>query len=313
MKFTYRTKHNEKSVAAFWGKPIEDKPPYTISALSDDLTEVWVTDILGWPYNDINGMIRDISNIKSKEIKVRLNSPGGDPIDTFALYHALKEHPAKIIVRIEALAASAASFLALAGDEVQAYPSSLMMIHNSWCMTVGNKKELIETADILAKIDTNMQEIYSKRTKLGKKEVCSMMDNETWMTAKEMKEKGFIDTILDGKGAKASFDLSMFLNVPDEFTALNDEPIIRKYEKALRDVGASKSEAKSILARGLKTTEQEVDDTKRQEELALQAKLEQDKIDEEKREQEELELSNRRDADIKDALQEVKNYSQRYL
>ena len=80
-----------------------------------------------------------------------------------------------------------------------------------------------------------------------------MMANETWLSAKEMKEKGFIDTILSGKGAKAEFDLSIFSKVPDELKLKAEEkqePTIRDIEKALRDVGLSNSKAKALLARG---------------------------------------------------------------
>ena len=253
MKFAYRTEHNAKAVAAFWGRPIEGKSPYEIKATSADQTELFVTDVLGWPFNDINALVRDLSTIKTKDILVRLNSPGGDPIDTFSLYHAFKNHPSNVIFRIEALAASAASFLPLSGNEVQAYPSSLMMIHNSWVMAVGNRFDLQDTADILEKIDTNMQDIYTAKTKIGKKEMADMMKAETWFSAKEAKETGFIDTIMDGKPVKAEFDLSIFANLPDEFKLDNNaEPTPHDLEKALRDAGLSRNNAKAVLARGLK-------------------------------------------------------------
>jgi ATP-dependent protease ClpP protease subunit len=247
MKFAYRTEHNAKAVSAFWGRPIEGKAPYEIKATSTDQTELFVTDVLGWPFNDINALVRDLSTIKTKDILVRLNSPGGDPIDTFSLYHAFKNHPSNVIFRIEALAASAASFLPLSGNEVQAYPSSLMMIHNSWVMAIGNRFDLQATADILEKIDTNMQDIYTAKTKIGKKEMADMMKAETWFTAKEAKAKGFIDTILDGKPVKAEFDLSFFANLPDEFKE-DKELTERDAEKILRDAGFSRHKAKAVLA-----------------------------------------------------------------
>lgn len=251
MKFAYRTEHNAKAVAAFWGRPIEGKAPYEIKATSADQTELFVTDVLGWPFNDINALVRDLTTIKTKDILVRLNSPGGDPIDTFSLYHAFKNHPSNVIFRIEALAASAASFLPLSGNEVQAYPSSLMMIHNSWVMAIGNRFELQATADILEKIDTNMQDIYTAKTKIGKKEMADMMKAETWMNAKEMKDKGFIDTILNGKPVKAQFDLSMFANVPDGIgdDSQGRELTRKETEHALRNAGASREYARAMAAK----------------------------------------------------------------
>ena len=269
MKLSYRNERNARAIAASWNKPIDGKKPYDIQSLSGDTSEIWVMDVLGWPWNDINALVRETSGIQAKEILVRLNSPGGDPIDTFAFYQTLKNHSAKVTVRIEALAASAASFLALAGDEVQAYPSSLMMIHNSWVVVAGNRYELQGTADILEKIDANMQDIYTAKTKIGKRDMADMMKAETWLSAKEMKEKGFIDTILDGKATKAAFDLSMFANLPDEFKAGGGkhEPTEREIEKALRDVGVPQNRAKAMLA-GCKRLEAQNDD-----EAAKQAEI----------------------------------------
>lgn len=251
MEYSYRTKHNAKAVAALWGRPIEGKAPYEVKAASNDQTEIFVTDVLGWPFNDINAMVRDLSSIKTKDILVRLNSPGGDPIDTFSLYHAFKNHPANVVFRIEALAASAASFLALAGNEVQAYSSSLMMIHLSSVVAIGNRYDLSEISAILEKIDSNMQDIYTAKTKIGKKEMAQMMADETWMTAKEAQDKGFIDTILEsGKTVKAQFDLSIFNHIPDGISAEREgkELSEREIERALRDAGGSRSFAKSIVA-----------------------------------------------------------------
>ena len=104
-------------------------------------------------------------------------------------------------------------------------------------------------ADILEKISGNMVDIYSGNSSIGKREIREMMKAETWMTAKEAKEKGFVDTILDGKAAKAAFDLSMFAHVPDEIRGEGDhEPTEREIERALRDVGLSRSKAKKALA-----------------------------------------------------------------
>jgi ATP-dependent Clp protease, protease subunit len=268
MKFSYRTDKNAKAVAAYYNKTLDSKLPYNVQAASDDEATLFVFDVLGWPFKDINSMIREVSALKTKNLLVRLNSPGGDPIDTFALYHALKTHSAKVTVRIEAMAASAASFLALAGDDVQAYPSSLMMIHNSWVVAIGNRYELQDTADILEKIDSNMLDIYTAKTKIGKREMSDMMKDETWLNAKEMKEKGFIDTILDGKGAKAAFDLSVFSNLPEEFKVEpgNTEHKLteRELEKALRDVyGLSQNKAKAILA-GCKKADGDEDEAAKQ-------------------------------------------------
>lgn len=261
MNLKYRNQRNAEATARYWNKPIDKSDWYKIEALSEDSTEVMIYDVIGWPFNDAGEIIRALAGIDTKTVTVRINSPGGDVFDAMAIFNALQSHKSKIVTRIESLAASAASFIALAGKEVQAYQNAMVMIHDPWVLAAGNQYDLREIADILEKISGNMVDIYSQNSKVGKKEIREMLKAETWFTAKEAREKGFVDTIIDGKAAKAQFDLSMFANVPDGFTAEDhDEPIARKYEKALRDVGASKSEARTILARGLKsvTCEEEV-------------------------------------------------------
>jgi len=254
MNLKYRNQRNAEATARYWNKPIDKADWYKIEALSDDNTELMIYDVIGWPFNDAGEIIRALAGINSKTVTVRINSPGGDVFDAMAIFNALQSHKSKIITRIESLAASAASFIALAGKEVQAYQNAMFMIHDPWVLAAGNQYDLREIADILEKISGNMVDIYSQNSNIGKKEIRDMLKAETWFTAKEAKEKGFVDTIIDGKAVKAQFDLSMFAHVPDGFTAEDhDEPIARKYEKALRDVGASKNEARTILARGLKS------------------------------------------------------------
>jgi ATP-dependent Clp protease protease subunit len=167
-----------------------------------------------------------------------------------ALLNAFMNHPGGVNIRIESLAASMASVLAMGGKKVEAYQNTMMMIHNSWVCAAGNRIELLEVADILEKVDGNILSTYTGKTKIGKREMADMMAAETWMNAKEMKEKGFIDTILEsGKAVKAEFDLSVFANCPDGLRGENHEATEREKERVLRDVvGLSVKEAKAFLA-----------------------------------------------------------------
>jgi len=254
MQFKYRNQRNAEATAKFWNKPLDKTEWYEIKAQSGDSAEILIYDYIGWPYNDAGEFVRALAEIDSKAITVRINSPGGDVFDGLAIYNALTSHKSKIITRIESLAASAASFIALAGKEKQAYKNAMIMIHNSLVFTAGNQYDLREIADILEKIDGNMVDIYAQNTSVGKREVRDMMKAETWFTAKEAKDKGFIDTIIDGKAAKAAFDLSMFANTPDEFiaNAINaGRDLTRKEtERALRNAGASRDYARAVAAKG---------------------------------------------------------------
>lgn len=253
MNLKYRNQKNAESAAKYWGKSLDKPDWYKIENLSEDNTEIMIYDVIGWPFNDASELVHSLAGMTSKTITVRINSPGGDVFDAVSIFNALQSHKSKVITRVEGLAASAASFLALAGKEVQAFPNTMWMIHDPWVCVAGNQYELRDVADILEKLASQMVDIYASNSDIGKKEIKEMMKAETWFTAKEAKEKGIVDTIIDGKAVKAQFDLSMFAHAPDDLIPeAQSEPAIRKYEKALRDAGASKSEAKAILARGLK-------------------------------------------------------------
>jgi len=246
MNLSYRNQRNAEAAARYWGKAIDKGDWYKINAVSDDEAEVLLYDVIGWPFNDATEFVKTLSEMRQKTITVRVNSPGGDVFDAMAIYNAIRGHGSKIVTRIESLAASSASFISLAGKEVQAYQNAMVMIHEPWAYIAGNQYSMRETADILEKISGNMIDIYSEHTKVGKRELKDLLKAETWFTAKEAKEKGFVDTILDGKAAKAQFDLSMFANVPDGLSA--KELTEREKEKALRDAGFSSCEAKAFLA-----------------------------------------------------------------
>ncbi|MFA5100067.1 MAG: head maturation protease, ClpP-related [Candidatus Omnitrophota bacterium] len=266
MKLNYRNQKNAEATAKFWNKPLDRPDWFKVQASAEDETEILIYDIIGWPFVEAAELIRVLAGITTGKILVRINSPGGDVFDSVAIYNALKEHKAKVTTRIEALAASAASFIAIAGKEVQAYSNAMMMIHEPYVLTAGNQYDLREVADILEKISGSMIDIYAANAAPGKREIAQMMKDETWLSAKEAKEKGFIDTILEsGKGAKAQFDLSMFAHCPDCLQSQNmqQEPNERDIERLLRESGGlSKNQAQGLLARGWKAvmrSEQELE------------------------------------------------------
>lgn len=251
MKLSYRNGKNAEAAAKYWGKSLDKPDWYRIDAKAGDDAEIFIYDVIGWPFIEASQFVKDLSGVKAKAITVRINSPGGDVFDGTAIFNALKNHPARIVTRIEGLAASMASVIALAGDELQAHPNTMLMIHCAQALTIGNQYVHDEVKELLAKIDGNILDVYYEKSKVGKRELKEMMEKETWFTAKEARERGFIDTIVDGNAqAKAKFDLSMYAHAPDALLgAAGRESTEREKEKALRDVGFSQNEAKAILAR----------------------------------------------------------------
>jgi len=261
MKLSYRNERTAKFIASYYSKPLDKPDWYSINAVSDDEAEILLYDYIGWPYNEAGDFVRALSELRQGKIVIRINSPGGDVFDAHAIHNAIKAHPSKPTTRIESLAASAASYISIAGSERQAYKNTMAMIHEPMTGMWGNQYELREVADILEQISGSMIEMYADNTNVGKRELKDMLKVETWMNAKAMKEKGFIDTIIEaGKPVKAQFDLSMFANIPEGLSnGANEEATEREKEKALRDVGFSQKEAKAILAGRKEGTQRDVE------------------------------------------------------
>lgn len=200
---------------------------------------------------------RERLNAVEGDLTLKINSPGGNVFDGIAMFNDVLGYKRKGKVRVEVtgLAASAASIVAMAGDEIAIAENGFLMIHNAWSLVIGNRHDLAETAAVLAKIDNALAKTYATRTGLGMRIVQKMMDDETWIDAEEAVERGFATEKLTAAGAdaKARFDLSVFANVPAAL--LQDEPdwmapeTIRDAERMLtRDAGLTRSQARAVLA-----------------------------------------------------------------
>ncbi len=189
------------------------------------------------------------------DITLRLNSGGGDVFEGISIYNDLIAYEGKVRVEITGIAASIASIIAMAGDEVVMAPNAMMMIHDSWTIAVGNRHDFGDVAGVLAKIDDAMARTYASRTKGGIKQIKTWMDAEFWMSAKEAVEHGFATSIAEGaaeSGAKAKYDLSVFHAVPKALLWNDDgadediAPTKRDVERALtRDAGWSRTKARA--------------------------------------------------------------------
>ncbi len=158
---------------------------------------------------------RDKLKNSTGDIVLRINSPGGDVFDGIAIYNDLVGYAGKVKVEITGVAASAATIVAMAGDEIAMAENAFIMIHNAWVLAIGNRHDLTDAADTLEKIDDAMARTYASRTKTGIRSIKQMMDDETWMTAKEAKDGGFADSFMAVSEAKAKFDLSVYARLPE--------------------------------------------------------------------------------------------------
>jgi ATP-dependent protease ClpP protease subunit len=128
------------------------------------------------------------------EITVRINSPGGEVFDGLSIYNTLKQHAARKIVHVDGLAASIASVIAMAGDEVRMGEGAMFMVHSPFTLAMGNAENLREAADALDKIEVGLVDAYVARTKKPRADVERWMEGETWFTREEAIEAGLADS-----------------------------------------------------------------------------------------------------------------------
>lgn len=163
----------------------------------------------GWFTSESAVVARDFRKALDglRNVTVRINSPGGDVMAGAEIYSALREHSmnghGRVRVEITALAASAASVIAMAGDEIYMYPTAYMMIHNPWTAAVGDAREMRRAARTLDVISEGLINAYEQRTGKNRDELKRMLENETWMSAGTCVEEGFADGVI-GAGEKAA-------------------------------------------------------------------------------------------------------------
>jgi len=141
-----------------------------------------------------NWIKQQLDSMKGEsQINVRINSVGGDVFQGFAIHNLLKEHDAEIVVKVDGLAASSASIIAMAGDKIHMADNAMMMIHNPWSMAMGESKDMIKTAELLDKIKDSIVTTYHNKTQIDSDQLSDMMDSETWLTTPEAINQGFAD------------------------------------------------------------------------------------------------------------------------
>lgn len=177
--------------------------------------------------------------IGSQPVTVQINSPGGDMFEGIAIYNLLREHPAKVTIEVMGWAASAASIIAMAGDEIRMGLGTFMMVHNAWGMVVGNRHDMRAAADLFEGFDSAIVDIYEARANIDRKTIEKLMDAETFMGPTEAVEKGFADIVADDL---KSADAAATKNIDSRLKAR------RQTEAALAKAGYPRSLRSDMLA-----------------------------------------------------------------
>lgn len=150
-----------------------------------------------WSEDDVSAynLVQELDGITAETIRVYINSYGGEVKEGFAIYNALKRHPARITTYCDGFACSAASVVFMAGDDRVTYDTSMLMIHNAWTYAAGNAGELRKEADDLEKISEVAAEAYRKVVSISDDELSALLEAETWITPAEALEWGFATSI----------------------------------------------------------------------------------------------------------------------
>ncbi|MDH0745739.1 Clp protease ClpP [Pseudomonas sp. GD03842] len=221
-------------------KAMERWNPAIKAAASDDAT-ITMYDPIGYDWWTGDGVTAKrvsaaLRNIGDKDVTVKINSPGGDVFEGLAIYNLLREHKGKVTVQVLGLAASAASFIAMAADEIQIARAGFMMIHNAWTIAAGDRNDFTEVADFLDQIDGTLADIYSIRTGDDAAAMRGLMDVETWMGGTAAVEAGFADALLPSDATQ------------EETQALAPQQVAaRRLDNILAKQGMPRSERRNLI------------------------------------------------------------------
>lgn len=183
----------------------------------DEGAELSIYDEIGAYGVSAKAFIAELGALASgTALELRLNSPGGSVFDAVAIYNALKRHEGAVTVTIDGIAASAASYVAMAGDEVVMPENAFLMIHDPSGLVMGTAGDMREMAEALDKIAGSLIKGYAAKSGKADDEIATLMAAETWFDAAEAVEAGFADRIAEPVRIAARFEIGRFRNAPSD-------------------------------------------------------------------------------------------------
>lgn len=248
---------------------------FSIRMLTDAVAEILIYDEIGMWGTSAMDFIKLVEGLKADgvtKLDVRLNTPGGDFFDGVAIYNAMRSTGMVIETWVDALAASAGSVIAMAGDVIHIAENAFIMVHEPWTWAAGDSTEFRQTADRLDDLRDAVVLTYAGRSGQTSAAIVEMLKAETWLGSDKAIELGFADKVFN-EAAKPEgdknlmclrHDLSKFKKTPEPLLKIDDNGIINHTKKgleaALREAGASHKEAKVIVAAGLRSLQREAGD-----------------------------------------------------
>jgi ATP-dependent Clp endopeptidase proteolytic subunit ClpP len=216
---------------------------YTIRARASG-TEVLIYDEIGAYGVTAKGFLAELGALpEGTAIDLRLNSPGGSVFDAVAIYNALRRHVGEITVWIDGIAASAASYIAMAGDSIVMPENAFLMIHDPSGLVMGTAEDMRATAEALDKVKGSLIQGYAAKSGRADDEIAALMAAETWLDATGALELGLIDRIAAPVTLAASFDIARFRNAPPALVeAIDTGDTPAEAERAASDTDAESAE-----------------------------------------------------------------------
>jgi ATP-dependent Clp protease protease subunit len=199
---------------------MQNRSPNMRAYSKDGEGKLFIYDEIGPDYLGmigLKGVQKELDKLGDvQDLRVHLNTVGGDIVEGTGIYNVFKKHPARVNVSVDGAAYSIGSLIAMAGDTIEMAENALMMIHNPWCIAVGDADELRKRAEALDLMREAAVGVYASRTKNPRSKVSAWLDAETWFSADEAIANGFADSKAPNKAMAAKFDPKAkgFRNVP---------------------------------------------------------------------------------------------------
>lgn len=204
--------------------PTASAPPpsrWSLVAEAGVAAHLYLYDAIGWPGIVAKDVVEQVRGHARRPLQVHINSPGGDVFDGLAIHNLLRQHGAPVDVRVEGLAASIASLIAMSGSTLRMAAASLLMMHEPHAVVMGTAHDMRHMAGLLDKATGIMADAYARRG-ADREKVRAWMHDETWWSARGAFDAGLIDAIdddplpVDALAASATFDLSGFRRAPSD-------------------------------------------------------------------------------------------------
>lgn len=187
----------------FWkfikNKATDDKPSSVELRIEGDIVDdddIWLYEWFGESAASPNAFKNELSEFKGQALTVWIDSYGGSVFAGASIYNSLKEHDGKVTVKVDSKAMSAASVIAMAGDEILMSPTALLMIHNPLTGAHGDMHVMRKVADVLDQVKESIVNAYVAKTGRSRDSISAMMDDETWMSANVAVKEGFANGVL---------------------------------------------------------------------------------------------------------------------